>query len=58
MIECGKEYHNKRVVDIELSGGVLAASANNVIKYTTRITLSVANPTPKTEGEISEVMTT
>lgn len=46
------KYYNEPAVDTELSGGILTASANNVVKYTAQITLSAASPAAKTEGEI------
>lgn len=48
----GKKNHNEPVVGAELSGGILAAKANNVVKYTAQIILSAASPAAKTEGEI------
>lgn len=39
------------MVDVAVSGGILEASANNVVKYTAQITLSAASPAAKTERE-------
>lgn len=39
------------MVDFEVSGGILEANANNVVKYTAQITLSAASPAAKTDGE-------
>ena len=39
----------------EISGGILAASANNMVKYTAQITLSAANPAAKTEEKSPEL---
>jgi hypothetical protein len=39
------------LVDFEVSGGILEANANNVVKYTAQITLSAASPAAKTDGE-------
>lgn len=44
------DYHTPDGDDAT-SGGILAARANNVVKYTAQITLSAASPAAKTDRE-------
>lgn len=45
--------YNKHIpfVDVEDSGGIFEAIANNTTKYTTQMTLSAATPAARTDGD-------